>query len=37
GFNGFVSSTAAIQATRILILSSVGLTPTQHACLIWTH
>ncbi len=37
GFNGFVSSTAATQATRILILSSVGLTPTEHASLRWTH
>jgi hypothetical protein len=37
GFIGFVSSTNAIQATGILTLSPVGLTPTEHACLSWTH
>jgi len=37
GFTGFVSSTGAIQATRSLILTSVGLSPTEHASLRWTH
>ena len=37
GFTSFVSSTSAIQATRSLILTSVGLTPTEHASLRWTH
>jgi len=37
GFIGFVSSTDAIQATGILTSSPVGLTPTEHARLSWTH
>jgi hypothetical protein len=37
GFIGFVSSTDAIQATGVLTSSPVGLTPTEHACLYWTH
>ncbi len=37
GFTSFVSSTDAIQATRSLILTSVGLSPTEHASLRWTH
>ena len=37
GFSDFVSSATAIQATRFLILSSVGLAPTEHASLRWTH
>ena len=37
GFISFVSSTNAIQATGILTSSPVGLTPTEHACLGWTH
>ncbi len=37
GFIGFVSSTNAIQATGLLTLIPVGLTPTEHASLRWTH
>jgi len=37
GFTGFVSFTDAIQATRSLTSTSVGLTPTEHASLCWTH
>jgi hypothetical protein len=37
GFSDFVSSGAAIQAIRFLILTSVGLTPTEYASLRWTH
>src|ERR1019366_5046447 len=37
GFIRFVSSTDAIQATRLLTLALVGLTPTEHASLRWTH
>ena len=37
GFSRFVSSAGAIQATRSLTLTSVGLTPTEHASLRWTH
>ena len=37
GFTSFVSSTDAIQATRFLITTSVGLSPTEHASLCWTH
>jgi len=33
----FVSSTNATQATRLLTLTLVGLTPTEHASLRWTH
>jgi hypothetical protein len=37
GFIGFVSSTNTIQATEILTSSPVGLAPTEHARLSWTH
>jgi hypothetical protein len=37
GFIRFVSSTDATQATRLLTLTLVGLTPTEHASLRWTH
>jgi hypothetical protein len=37
GFTSFVSSTRAIQATGLLALTPVGLTPTEHASLRWTH
>ena len=37
GFIRFVSSTDAIQATGLLTLAPVGLTPTEHASLRWTH
>jgi hypothetical protein len=37
GFTGFVSSTDAIQATGLLTSAPVGLTPTEHASLRWTH
>jgi hypothetical protein len=33
GFIRFVSSTDAIQATGLLTLTPVGLTPTEHASL----
>jgi hypothetical protein len=36
-FIRFVSSTDATQATRLLTLALVGLTPTEHASLRWTH
>jgi hypothetical protein len=37
GFVRFVSSTFAIQATGLLTVALVGLTPTEHANLCWTH
>jgi len=37
GFIRFVSSTDATQATKVLTLPPVGLTPTEHASLSWTH
>ena len=37
GFISFVSSTDAIQATGLLALAPVGLIPTEHASLSWTH
>jgi hypothetical protein len=37
GFISFVSSTNTIQATGLLILAPVGLSPTEHASLSWTH
>jgi hypothetical protein len=37
GFLPFVSSTDAIQATGLLTVALVGLTPTEHASLCWTH
>ncbi len=36
-FTGFVSSTDVIQATGLLTFAPVGLTPTKHASLCWTH
>ena len=36
-FTRFVSSTDVIQTTRLLTLAPVGLTPTEHASLRWTH
>ena len=36
-FTGFVSSTDVIQATGLLTLAPVGLSPTEHASLCWTH
>ena len=36
-FTRFVSSTDATQATGLLTLAPVGLTPTEHASLRWTH
>jgi hypothetical protein len=37
GFTYFVSSTDAIQARGLLTPTPVGLTPTEHASLCWTH
>src|SRR5262249_6337109 len=37
GFIRFVSSSDATQATKVLTLPPVGLTPTEHASLSWTH
>ncbi len=37
GFIRFVSSTHATQATGLLTLTPVGLTPAEHASLRWTH
>ena len=37
GFTRFVSSTGAAQATGPLTFAPVGLTPTEHASLRWTH
>jgi hypothetical protein len=37
GFVRFVSSAVAIQATGLLTVALVGLTPTEHASLFWTH
>jgi len=37
GFIRFVSSTDATQATRLLTLALVGLAPTEHVSLRWTH
>jgi hypothetical protein len=37
GFIRFVSSPDATQATGLLTLALVGLTPTEHACLRWTY
>jgi len=36
-FTRFVSSTGVTQATGLLTLAPVGLTPTEHASLRWTH
>jgi hypothetical protein len=37
GFIRFVSSTYATQATGFLTFAPVGLSPTEHASLRWTH
>ncbi len=37
GFTRFVSSTDATQATGFLTVTPVGLSPTEHASLDWTH
>ena len=37
GFIRFVSSTDAIQVTRLLTSTPVGLSPTEHASLRWSH
>jgi hypothetical protein len=37
GFKDSVSFLLAIQATRLLTFASVGLSPTEHASLRWTH
>jgi hypothetical protein len=37
GFIRFVSSANATQVTGLLTLAPVGLTPTEHASLCWTH
>ena len=37
GFIRFVSSADATQATELLTLSLMRLTPTEHVCLFWTH
>jgi hypothetical protein len=37
GFTRFVSSTSATQATGVLTITPVGLPPTEHASLHWTH
>ena len=36
-FTRFVSSTDVTQATGLLTLAPVGLTPTEHASLRWTR
>ncbi len=36
-FTRFVSSTDVTQATGLLTLAPVGLTPTEHVSLSWTH
>ena len=37
GFKNSVSLLPAIQATGPLTLTPVGLSPTEHASLCWTH
>ena len=37
GFIHFVSSLDATQATELLTVTLVGLTPTKHVSLCWTH
>ena len=37
GFIRFVSSTDATRATGLLTFTLVGLIPTEHICLVWTH
>jgi len=36
-FTSFVSSTDVTQATGLLTFAPMGLTPTEHASLCWTH
>ena len=37
GFGNSVALLPAIQATRLLTFASVGLSPTEHTCLSWSH
>jgi len=37
GFTSFVFSTDATQAKGLLTFTPVGLRPTEHVCLSWTH
>src|SRR5450755_4887514 len=37
GFRNSVSFLSAIQATELLTFAPVGLPPTEHASLYWTH
>jgi len=37
GFTRFVSSADATQVTGLLTFAPVGLSPTEHASLCWTH
>jgi hypothetical protein len=37
GFRNSVSCLSAIQATELLTFAPVGLPPTEHASLHWTH
>src|ERR1039457_2485054 len=37
GFIRFVFSTDATQAKGLLAFAPVGLPPTEHVCLFWTH
>src|SRR5882762_4228347 len=37
GFGNSISLLPAIQATRFLTFSSVGLSPTVHTCISWSH
>ena len=37
GFRALVSRRPAIQATGRLAVAPVGLPPTEHVCLLWTH
>ena len=37
GYRSSVSFLSAIQATGLLTFSPVGLSPTEHASLSWTH
>src|SRR5207245_150496 len=37
GFRAWVSRRPAIQATGRLAIAPVGLPPTEHVCLRWTH
>ena len=37
GFRPSVSLQSAIQATKLLALTLIGLTPAEHASICWTH